>query len=74
MSGIISLIKGFFEFVISAIGFAIKLIKDLVYVVQMLGKVALKIPSYLSFMPTVIISMFVVCISVVIVYKVIGRD
>ena len=37
MSGIFEAIKGFFTFVVSAVEFVIKLIKDLVYVVGMLN-------------------------------------
>lgn len=74
MSGIFEAIKGFFTFVVSAVEFVIKLIKDLVYVVGMLKDVVLRIPTYLGFLPTTLISMFAVCLSVVIVYKVVGRD
>ena len=74
MSGIFEAIKSFFTFIISSVQFAIKLIKDLIYVVKMLGLTVAKIPTYLGFLPTVVISMFALCLSVVIVYKVLGRD
>ena len=49
MAGIFEAIKSFFTFIISAVQFAIKLIKDLIYVVKMLGLTVSKIPTYLGF-------------------------
>lgn len=74
MLGIFDAIKGFFEFVISIFQFILNLIKDLVFVVKLVGEAVLKLPSMLGFLPTSIISLVMVCISVVVIYKVVGRD
>lgn len=74
MLGIFDAIKGFFEFIVSIVEFLFGLIKDLVYVVRMIGKAAISIPTYIGFLPTVLISLFLVSVSVVIIYKIVGRD
>lgn len=74
MLGIFDAVKSFFEFVIGAVKFFVKLLHDLLYVLDMIAAVVVKMPSYLGFFPTVVISLFAVCLSVVVVYKVVGRD
>lgn len=73
MFGIFEAIKGFFEFIISVIGFVISLFKDLANVVRILAQTVVSIPAYLGFLPTVIVSLFAACLTVVVLYKVLGR-
>lgn len=74
MFGIFDAIKGFFEFVIGIFRFFLKLLQDLVYTVRMIGKAAGILPDLLQFLPTVLISLFMVTVSVIIIYKILGRD
>lgn len=73
MFGIIDAIKGFFDFIVSLVGFVLKIFQDLIYVVKILGQTVANIPTYLGFLPTVVLSLFMGAIAVVVVYKVIGR-
>ena len=74
MSGIFEAVKGFFSFVTSFVDFILKLIQDLVYVVGMLKDTIQRLPGYLGFLPTTVVAMFSICLGVVVVYKVTGRD
>lgn len=74
MLGIISAIKEFFEFIVNLVKFLIQLIKDLIMAIDMLKDVVVKLPDYLNFLPSTVVALFVACLSVVIVYKVLGRD
>lgn len=74
MAGIFEAVKSFFQFVIGAVQFVIKLVHDLLYVLDMIAAVVVKMPSYLGFLPTVVLSLFAVCLSCVVLYKVLGRD
>ena len=74
MGSIISSIKEFFDFIIKAVEFLISLIKDLIHVIGYIGQVAGKIPSYLGFLPTAAIAIVGTLVSIMIVYKVVGRD
>lgn len=74
MLGIFDAIKGFFTFIVSIVQFILNLIKDLVYVVKLIGQTVIKIPSMLGFLPGTVIALFMVCVSVVVIYKVVGRD
>lgn len=73
MLGIFDAIKGFFEFIISIVGFVIRIFQDLAYVVKILADTVLRLPLYLGFLPTIVVSLFVGCVSIVVVYKVLGR-
>ena len=74
MAGIIQGIKEFFDFIVRAVQFLFSLIKDLVRVVEYLGQVAGKIPSYLGFLPSAALAIVVTMVSIMIVYKIVGRD
>lgn len=74
MSAIIEAIKSFITFITNIVTFAIELLKDLVYYVQVLLGVTTSIPRWLSFLPAVMLPPMVACLALVIIYKVIGRD
>lgn len=74
MFGLFNLIKGFFEFVTSVIQFVIKLIGDLVYIVGLIGQAIIKIPSYIGFLPASVIAVFLTGLTIIVVYKIAGRD
>ena len=60
MLGIFNALKGFFEFIISIVGFVIRIFEDLAYVVKILADTVLRLPLYLGFLPTIVVSLFVV--------------
>lgn len=74
MIGVINLIKGFFEFVVSIVNFVLKILQDLIYVVKILGQTVANLPTYLGFLPTTVLALFVGCLSIVVCYKVLGRS
>lgn len=54
--------------------FVVKLVKDLVMVVQLLSRALLNLPLVLGFLPSVITPIVLAIFSVVIIYKVTARD
>ena len=64
-------IAGFFK---SVIDFVVNLFNDLIYVIQLIGQAIAKIPTYLSFIPQSIVALFVLALTVIVVYKIAGRD
>lgn len=74
LQGIFNLIKGLVEFVSTVVGFVFKLIEDLVYVVGLLTETGPKLVSYLSFLPAQVLSIFAACLTVIVIYKIVGRD
>lgn len=73
MFAIFDVIKSFFGFIIDVVGFLITLLGDMVEVVKLIGKTVLAIPAYLGFLPSAVVALFSVCLTVVVLYKVMGR-
>lgn len=81
MEAIVSAIQGLFNLITSLVdivlficNFVISTIKDLVYMAELLGEMVLQLPSYLGWLPSVVLTNFMLIISIVVIYKVIGRE
>lgn len=74
LKNIAKAITSFFDVVGSLIDFAIDFIKDLVYVVKLVGEFVLKIPDMFNWLPGVAVTMIVTIFGVVVIYKIIGRE
>lgn len=74
MQAIVNVLTDIGNFFTKIVGFAVQLIEDLVYAVELLGQVLIKMPDYLIFFPSGISSLIIIGIGVVVVYKVLGRD
>lgn len=66
-TGIADAVTGFFAFVFSIIG-------DLVYLVQLTGKLLLQIPVYFSWLPGELLALVALIFTIVVLYKVLGRE
>lgn len=67
LEGIGSAVTGFFEFVFS-------LIADIVYLVQLTGRMLAQIPRYFSFLPPPVLAVIVTAVTIAVLYKVLGRE
>ncbi len=74
MQAIIDFFKGIAEGVGAALDFLLNTIKDLAYMVQLLGQFILDIPAYLSWLPAGVVAIFITIFSIVVIYKIIGRE
>lgn len=74
MKAIIDTLNGFFGLVESIINFVINTILDIFYMVQLLSNVVTNLGSYFGWLPSAIVSSLLVIISIVVVYKIIGRE
>lgn len=74
MSAIIDFFEGIFEVVSSIVDFIVSFFEDIIFIVKTLGEFIVKVPSMLGFLPTAVVSILLVGVSVVIIYKVVGRD
>lgn len=62
------------ELISSAFDFVIGFFEDIVYVVQLTGKFVLQISSYFAWLPAPVLTLVVAIFSVVVIYKVLGRE
>lgn len=74
MSTIIDMLRSIGEFFGMVIDFVVKLFKDLVYIVKLLGSVVQSLPSLLGFLPLAVTGILTVTFAVVVIYKVLGRE
>lgn len=74
MTAIVNIITGFFDVIKSVVDFVITFFSDVVYIVKTLGQFIIKAPLLFGFLPPAVLGIFLVGLSVVIIYKVVGRD
>lgn len=67
-------INWFMETVSSLVNFLVSFVEDLVYVVDLTAKFVVKIPTYLNWLPSEVLSIIVICFGIVVVYKILGRE
>lgn len=56
------------------IGFVLNFIKDLFYIIELLGNFVISIPSMIGWLPSACISLTITAFSIVVIYKVMGRE
>lgn len=74
MQVIIDFFKGFADIVSSLVDFVIDMVNDLVYVVKLLTEVLLQLPTFFTWLPTEVWAILAVLFSIVVIYKIIGRE
>ena len=74
MSAIIDFFSKLFDIITSIVDFVVGFFEDVVYVVKTLGDFLLNAPSLFGFLPPAVVALIGVALSVVVIYKVIGRD
>lgn len=70
----ISALKSIFNLISSIVSFIIGFFQDLVYMISLLGKFILSLPSYLSWLPPTFITAVTLIFTIVVIYKVLGRE
>ena len=74
MDALISFFEGIGNAIVSAFNFVVSLVSDIVYMIQLTGKFLAQIPSYFSWIPAEITTLLIVLFSVVVIYKILGRE
>lgn len=74
MSGVVSVLQAIGNSIVSLVDFVISFFGDLIYMIQLLGKIVLQIPIYFSWLPAEILAMVVLIFATVVLYKILGRE
>lgn len=64
-------IANFFK---TAWDFVINFFKEIVYVIELLGSVIANMPSYLTWLPATVTTLIITGITIIVIYKVVGRS
>lgn len=67
-------IENLWTFLTTAWDFIINFFKEIVYVIQLLANVLLNAPSYFVWLPSVVTTLIITGLTIIVVYKVIGRS
>lgn len=74
MRTLLDFFQGIADVITGVVSFVISLFKDLISMIMMLWDVVANIPAYFSWLPGEIIALLVALISVVVMYKILGRE
>lgn len=74
MDGIIKFFQTIGDAIVTAFDFVISLFSDLIYVIQLLGKVIASLPGYLSWLPAGLAGILLTLFALVVIYKILGRE
>lgn len=73
MTALFDLIKGIAQFIVNIVQFVINLVSDLISIISLMTNTLVRLPVYLSFLPTAIVSLLLVSYGIVFVYKATNR-
>ena len=74
MSAIKDFFLGIADVVTGLVDFVIGFIQDIVYIVKLCTSFVAKIPRLFSWLPTEVLAIVVIIFSVVVIYKIMGRE
>lgn len=74
MDAIAKFFEAIGDAIIAAFDFLISFFGDLVYAIQLLGKVVISLPSYFSWLPSSISSLLITLLGIAVIYKILGRE
>lgn len=74
MAGIIEFFEGLSNIVSTVVNFVVTLFTDFVFVLKLIFTTVTNIAGYFYWLPSTLITLLLTGISVVVIYKVIGRD
>lgn len=74
MQGIIDFLGSIINALNSVIQFVVNFVKDIIYLVQITAKFLAEIPNYFGWLPSVVSSSIVLIFTIVVIYKVLGRE
>lgn len=74
MQSIIDFLSSIGDAILAAVDFLISFFGDLIYIIQLLGKFMLQLPSFLSWLPAPVVAVLLTTFAIVVIYKITGRD
>lgn len=74
MKAITDFLGGIGSGLMMIVDFAISFFEDVAYIIKLTAEFVVKIPEYLSFLPAPVLAIVVSIFSVVVIYKVLGRE
>lgn len=74
MEQILAFLQSIVDAITAVIDFIVDFVMDIVYIVELVGKTVISIPSYFGWLPTAAVTLIVTVFGVVVIYKITGRE
>ena len=74
MGALTDFLLGIGEGLLAVVTFVIDFFKDIAYLIKLTGEFVLKVPTYLSWLPAEVLALVVSVFTIVVLYKVLGRE
>lgn len=74
MRAILDILASFADWIEMIFDFIFGFFEDVVYIIKITGLFLLKIPDYFAWLPSQCVSLIVIIFSIVVVYKILGRE
>lgn len=74
MQAITNILSNIVDWIVMLFDFIFGFFEDIVYIIKITGVFLLKIPDYFAWLPSQCVSLVVVIFSIVVVYKILGRE
>ena len=74
MGALTDFLLGIGEGLLAVVTFVIDFFKDVAYLIKLTGEFVLKVPTYLSWLPAEVLALVVSVFTIVVLYKVLGRE
>lgn len=74
MQALINFFTSLGNVIVSLVEFVIKFVQDLFYVIGLLGNLIISLPAMIGWLPSACISLTVTAFSIVVIYKIMGRE
>ena len=74
MQALVDFFVGFGDVIKSLFTFVIDTVKDLIYVIGLLGQMIIELPNMIGWLPSACIAVIVTIFSIVVIYKIVGRE
>ena len=74
MDALIEFIEGIGNSILAVINFFIGYYSDIIYLINLTGKLLAQLPAYFSWMPEGALGLLIVTFAIVVIYKILGRE
>lgn len=73
MNAVIGFFEGIGTAIVGAFDFLVSLVGDIVYLVQLTGKILGQLPTYFSWLPAPVLAVVLIALTIAVVYQILGR-
>lgn len=74
LKDIFEILKSIGDFFVTIGQFLFDFVKDIIYMIEIVGEAVVQIPDYISWLPVEVVTIIVSIFAIVVIYKILGRE